>query len=501
MAKKKRKMQDEEEKEQVTDRQKKPINNKLWLRFIELSGESTAHGYHNIFKTRLTVIRLMWISVFIVSTAIFTYLLMNCIREFQKHEVKSTTSIAREPKMKLPMLSFCNSKPMMTKFASDYAIEQFINAYSEVKFKMSLFARGDELTDEQQIPANVTSILYGNFTDPNDFFTFNNDLQVMTIIQMMINRFADPAFNQSMQQEFGLTYEQFFNQFSMNSEPVSSDFFHWYFDPTYGNCWRFNSGVMQNGSSIDILEQTATGYGYGVWSINFLDVFANQTYNFMNTFNVNTMGLKISIDEPSSIPLYYYNMLSLKPGTCTYINMKKIVTINLPYPYTNCQDLTNYHSILYDKFSKLNKTYSQKVCFELCRQWKLFEACNCSVNSHPNVDNLRTCQTWEEITCFKYISQVEPLTRTLEGCERYCPLECESVSYDYTITTDDYPDETNFWLLKTDSNIDLMFQNANVSLANASFESLAKSVACVYVYFQDFQTTVIEQTAAMTEVS
>jgi amiloride-sensitive sodium channel subunit alpha/amiloride-sensitive sodium channel subunit gamma len=453
-------------------------DNKAWNRFVQLSAGSTVHGYHSIYRTRLLVIRIIWIVFFLCSVGFFGFLLIGSVRDYLKFEVKTTTRVEYESKLKFPMISFCNSKPMMTRFAYDYAIKQFLNVYGSPP------------------PDSVLSVLYGNFTDPNEFYWFNNNLDMFNIILLMINKFADPKFNQSTQQAFGLTYAQFFNQFSMNSDPVSGDSFYWYYDATYGNCYKFNSGVTENGSKIDILEQASTGYNNGIWSVNFLDVFANQTYNFVNSYNVNTMGLKLSIDDQNSIPLYFYNMLSVKPGTCTYVKLKKTITKNLPYPYTNCQDLTNYHSVLYDKFLKLNKTYSQQVCFQLCLQKKVTDACNCSINLYPNLDNHRTCYTWGRIECF---FRINPLN--LDGCEKLCPLECESVKYDYSISSDKYPDQTNFVLLKTDPNIDAMFKYANVSLADASYETLSNSLACVFIYYQDFQTTTIEQTMAMSLVN
>jgi hypothetical protein len=314
------------------------------------------------------------------------------------------------------------------------------------------------------------------------------------VLLRLIHKLADPEFNKTVQKAFGLTFQQFFNKIYKNYDNVASDCFVWYYDSIYGNFWKFNSGKTQNGSRINLLEQKSTGYYYGILSVNFLDVFPSQIYNIINSFYGFSLGLKISIDNQDSIPLYFYNMLAIKPGTCTYINIKKMITRNLPYPYTNCHDLTNYHSVLYDKFAKLNKTYSQRACFQLCKQKKMIDACNCTIVSYPNVDNHPTCQSFEQLNCYNRQSL------NLSGCDAYCPLECESVSYDFTITSDKYPDETNLVLLKASSEIATLFEKANVSLANASYDTVANSVACVYIYYQDFDTITIEQSRAMSEV-
>jgi hypothetical protein len=244
-----------------------------------------------------------------------------------------------------------------------------------------------------------------------------------------------------------------------------------------------------------LVEQQSVGYANGIFSVNFLDVFANQSYNIINSFNGYTVGLKISIDDQLDIPLLNFNIISTRPGSCTYIKLTKTITRNLPFPYTSCKDLTNYHSELYDKFIKLNKTYSQKMCFQACMQEKVINTCNCSNFFFPNLDNYPTCQTFDQAKCAFSLASVDS-----DGCEAFCPLECESLSYDYTISSDIYPDETNFMLLKADPRTAALFQNANVNLANASFDALSNSVACVYIYYEDFRTTTIEQSRAMTEV-
>jgi hypothetical protein len=447
-------------------------------RFVQLSADSSAHGYHNIFKTKILAIRLMWIAFSLTSAAFFGFLLYGSIHDYRKYEVQTTTTIQPETEMKLPMISFCNSKPMMTKFAYDYAIQQFIELYGS------------------PVPENTASVLYGNFSDPRDFFNFNNDNAAWNTMLLMINKFADPKFNQTIQHAFGLDYGQFFNQLTANSRPILHSHSEWYYDPVYGSCWRVNSGQASNGSEIDMLEQTFAGYNRGILSINFLDVFANQSYNFFNTFNINSVGLKIFIEHQDALTLHNVNMLAAKPGTCTYIGLKKIVTKNQHEPYTACKDLTGFQSVLYDKILNSRKTYSQQACLRVCMQKKVTDTCGCSFVYFPNLDRFTTCQTVEQINCF---NKVHP-TINMTECDEWCPLECESLSYEYSISSDIFPDDTNLLLIKTDEKIADLFRNANVNLANASFATIANSVACVYIYYQDFYTTTIVQTPAMTWV-
>jgi hypothetical protein len=448
----------------------------IWSRFVQLSADSTGHGYHNIFKARLLPIRIMWVLLFTTSTSFCVYLFIGSINNYFKYEVTTRTRLEYESKMKLPMISICNSKPFMTRFAYDYAIQEFLEFYGPL------------------VSPQIASVLYGNFTDPNNLSLFNADPYLNQIMFLIQNKIADPTFNQTIQQALGLIKKQFFVSFMFNSDTVPSDYFVWYFDPNYGNCFKFNSGKTQNGSSIDLLEQTASGYANGIFSVNFLDVFSNQTYNFMNLYNTYTLGLKVSIDDQSSIPLYASNMIPMKPGTCTYINIAKTVSKRLPRPFSSCQDLTDYHSVLYDEFLKLNKSYSQQVCYQLCKQMKVITTCNCSIMFYPNVDSVKSCQTLNQVNCYNNLTLDE------SGCDDHCPLECESIDFEFTTAAEIFPDQNNYVILKSNAQISGLFRNANVSLASAPFEAVSNSLACVYIYYQDLKTTRIEESRAMTVV-
>jgi hypothetical protein len=251
---------------------------------------------------------------------------------------------------------------------------------------------------------------------------------------------------------------------------------------------------MQNGSSIPLLSQNIEGFGNGIWTANFLDVFTDQTFSFMTLFNVYTFGLKISIDDQDSIPLYYYKMLPLKPGTCTYINLRKTVTKNLPKPYSSCQDLTSYHSVLYDKFVRLNKTYSQQVCYALCNQKKVLDACGCAINYYPNVDNNSTCSTLALINC------AVNLTLDGSGCEEFCRFKCESTLYDFTFTFEKYPDQNNFVVEQADPVVQAHFLSKGIDVNAVTFDQLANSITCAYFFYDNLETTIAEESAAMTVV-
>jgi hypothetical protein len=378
------------------------------------------------------------------------------------------------------MILFCNSNTFLTKAAHDLTINEFLDLYGSSP------------------PSNVTEVLYGNSTNPDDVETFANDFDTQRLVRIIQNRVNDPSFNKSTLKSLGYTWDTFFTEARLGKKTLSSDFFNWYFDPVYGNCFKFNSGKMENGTEIEILEQGSyERQPGGLHTVNFIDVFPKQAYSFMNLRSFDTPGLWISIHDQNDLPLTYNKMRPFSRGRCTYVNLKKTETKNLPQPYSRCQDLTDFHSILYDKIISLKKTYSQNFCFALCKQKKLIDTCNCSVYNYPNVDNYPTCKTLDEIKCF----DEEDLTTDMSECEELCPLECESTSYDFTSTFDSYPDQSTYLVKTAHSIVVDHFKNAGLSASDISYEDLSRSMVCLYVKYNELSTATIEDNKAMPLVS
>jgi hypothetical protein len=134
----------------------------LWNRFRELSAESSVHAYHNINKTKLALLRFAWFVLFLASLGFCAFLVIGTIRTYTSYSVTTTTRIKQssssDGSMAFPVISFCNAKPYMTRAAFDYAIDQFKDIYGNAS----------------QIPDQITSVLYHNYTDPNIFSSFYN---------------------------------------------------------------------------------------------------------------------------------------------------------------------------------------------------------------------------------------------------------------------------------------------------------------------------------------
>ncbi len=438
--------------------------------------DSTGHGYPNILRTNKYPVKFVWLVLLLCSVTFCGYLLFKGISDYMENEVTSKIRLVNKSPLTFPMMTVCNSKPFMTRFAYDYTIDHFL----KLNNSNNLYTND----------AEMKSVLYGNFTNPSSINKFK--LVSRNELYLFQNQLADPEFNQSILQALGYTLNEFFLLGAYGEGLLSNDYLIPHYDSYYGNCFKINSGKMPNGSSIPLLTQTESGQANGFLFINFIDTFVNQSYNFMNLLNSYSFGLKISIDDQDAVPLLFKNMIPLKPGTCTYLGLRKTVSSGLPSPYSSCTDLSSFRSVLYDKFVKYGKTYEQRICYEMCKQKKMIDACNCAVIDYPNLDKFRTCNVMNEINCTR---NLKPDT---SGCDEYCPLECQSVSFDYSTGLEYFPNSANYELFKANALVRARFAYANIT--NYTYEGLANSLACVYVYFEDMKVTTIEEAATITVV-
>jgi hypothetical protein len=82
----------------------------------------------------------------------------------------------------------------------------------------------------------------------------------------------------------------------------------------------------------------------------------NELKNLIN--QQGTFGLLISIDNQTTTPLIDSNMMRLKSGTCTYINLRKTYSKDVPTPYSDCTSLDIFNSIYNSQFVNYNLSVS-----------------------------------------------------------------------------------------------------------------------------------------------
>jgi hypothetical protein len=172
----------------------------------------------------------------------------------------------------------------------------------------------------------------------------------------------------------------------------------------------------------------------------------------------------------------------------TFISIKKTITKKYPSPYSDCIDLDSYKSDLYDYITKTQKkAYRQQDCFDLCQQKHIIDECKCYYTKYDDLGTgVRPCLNLTDLICVENSFN----TFSLEACQKNsCPLECDSTTYDLSLSSLEYPDENTYELFKNGYKYDAIYlKYFNLTLTYDLFKSNA---AFFTVYFPNLQYTEI----------
>lgn len=154
-----------------------------------------------------------------------------------------------------------------------------------------------------------------------------------------------------------------FNFISCNNQD-----FQWHYSNQYGNCFKFNAGSSFNGSLAGLKRINQPGFDSGLT----VELISGSSDNIL-TKKYN--GLKIFIDN-HTVDLLDYEGMTVKPGLLTSIVVKKKVTEELPYPYSQCMS-SNSDDDLHGYFKQSSRLYRRASCKILCYQKNVTLDCGC----------------------------------------------------------------------------------------------------------------------------
>ena len=252
---------------------------------------------------------------------------------------------------------------------------------------------------------------------------------------------------------------------------------HWHWQYDFGNCFQFNVGLNGTNNHIDKKMATIAGIDFGL-NIK-ISNFTN--YEISKIGGYPGLGMKVYIHNRTLLPRWYEEGVYAKPGEITMIGVKRTFVTNFPSPYTQCNDLTSYSSFLYDFIIKSNKTYRQKDCIDLCIQQRIINICGCFFTLFDNLkSSTRPCLNITDFACF---SREYYNVDTVKCASEYCPLECDSIQYDLTVSSAIYPNLDDFNSLNISSSI--------------SYEVWRTQALNINVYYSQLEYTHIQETPAM----
>jgi len=283
---------------------------------------------------------------------------------------------------------------------------------------------------------SVTLSSYYIFSDLVDFYNYELVTTVKTDYDQptqfptvsFCSKYSNDEFNPLIKDSKKLNYN---SDVDVTENPENHH--EQFMTPYYGKCYRFNSGRNMTNHSIPIKNSYSGGPYDSYWlSIN------------------ETESLVVWIHNKSSLTKINRNMIDLSAGLLNNIEVERTFESKLEEPFNNClKDVSKFknNKTLINYFLNQNLSYSQEECLDLC--FDLFyiqeNPCQCKKAELGNVfencffteekQNYSGC-TWKYRSNFIKANLVEKYSE-------YCPLECDSMSFTFYISTSNRKQYTN----------------------------------------------------------
>jgi hypothetical protein len=250
-----------------------------------------------------------------------------------------------------------------------------------------------------------------------------------------------------------------------------------YNDTSQGKCFRFNSGLNMLNQKMPYKYLKVSGRDAGL-----------MIYFYSNT-SLDYGELIVSIQNHTQMPRTIYNKgIWISPGSINSFLVNRIYDQKLEHPYNDCYKNI---SLAYSQFNKTiiefilnrNRIYTQKECFAMCRNLNFNETntCRCYLNELD-----------EELYKKCYVGNSNLISQNCvvkfqadfnhKTCMQYCPSECDSFSYDITLTTQSI----------------IAYGNISLNSTFAEFLNYANLTRTFYgirVFYEDLRYTWINQQA------
>jgi hypothetical protein len=320
-----------------------------------------------------------------------------------------------------PKVTICNSV---------YATSQF--AYNLIKQLNQLYLPSVDIFDKNLIK----------------YLTFDQQqslLLVYRIFNIMINLNTFPDAYRKMLVH---SLDDVLVDCKFNGHACSAKDFFWRWDPVYGNCYSFNSGLDYNGKKVNFRESVLSGAVFGLKLnayVGYFDKLESFNVGWFTGFGLNApqYGLNILIENNTYMSDLKWNVIAINGGTANYIAVKRRFNSKLPKPYSNCEiDNTSpgeFNSQYYNLVKKSPYQYNQQLCISQCMQKKIIQYCNCTMATFLSLYN-DSCESFGEALCSYAVTtdgtyQIESNAR---DCITECPLECNSTQFLFTSTSQTY---------------------------------------------------------------
>jgi len=289
------------------------------------------------------------------------------------------------------------------------------------------------------------------------------------------------SLSDEQKQELGFSLNQSLKSCLFYDMPCMASDFTWKFSYRYGNCFQFDPHKV-------VKHAYFSENMYGVYLI--LGDLENQ-----NEFSAYpSEGLKVFIHNGTEFGSNDVEIF-METGKQVKIDLSRTLTYRQPSPYSDCQDLSSFKSEIYDYIKSTNNgEYRQKKCFNLCFQRFIIEKCQCFYTYFPIFDyvyikQIKPCADPKQTLCLNDVG-LKFTNNIKETCASECPLECEYVTYETSMSQLDYPNRQHFDDLRT----------RNKEYENMSLEEYKRTHLRLNIHFKSNDYTEIREMPKMTPI-
>jgi len=286
---------------------------------------------------------------------------------------------------------------------------------------------------------------------------------------------AYPQFNNSIEE---IIFVARFEKVTIDVSQFFEEFFH----IRFGKCFRFNSGKNISNETIDFVNSTKTGFLYGFHVNIYLEI--PEEYDFGEVL--------LNIHNHSSPPFDIENQgFWIKTGSWNHFGIERVFREQLGEPYNEClKNVSTFkgNMTIINYIISSNRVYSQSDCFYQCSRLHALEESNCGCNSTLSLfdaDCIRHFEKELEVTkCVDNFLHEFRKKFQFEKCQSYCPLECDSISYQIS---------SHFEPLPTSGRISQKRKKEYGLGRFETYEEVNKNYICLFVYYKELKYTLISQ--------
>ena len=418
---------------------------------------STIHAIPNIVGTKQSLVKFIWFISFILSTCLCSQFIFKSLNEYFTYDVVSKLDITYKNELTFPIVSFCHLNPFTTEYSR------------------SLLSNISNLRSDNILIKTYLAQYYAKYKILNNNSSKKLGFDLKDVIVSCI-----------------------FNYQNCN---LDEDFEH-YYDIQYGNCYRYNSGRLKNGTKVNFKHLTQVGT-LGSFQLElFLHNSTNQNEDLFSSEN----GFIIFISN-ETIDSTVSEGINISPGYSTKIKLEKYTISKQSKPYSECTAglLTSdsYDSINYKLTFQKSATYHYSDCLKVCFFRLIEEKCRCHhiYMGYDQNSNLRKCLFEDELFNENIINENDMICENelwfesfshnstiIKQCD--CPFECQKSGYSYFTSFSQYPTRVHAkYLLENSELIQTQFSNH----PNLSLDLLGNHLSKLVIFYDEMKESKISQ--------